>query len=198
MVVQSPKCVQESSISNGEVSLRTDSEFQKRVSPRLKEKQRVEKELLVRRRVELLDDNEEVVASAVAGGGSDEKSSEKKKKTYKRRCIGGNVNQEEEKNKVNGEVAKTAEDSEAGNGVVKGVVAEKSDIAKVKETIRLFNKYYLLLVQVCYYFCPLSLSLSLFWVFVFLILSFVCLNAYLFFWIGCVGRGKEVQKSRSR
>ena len=155
MVVQSPKCVQESSISNGEVSLRTDSEFQKRVSPRLKEKQRVEKELLVRRRVELLDDNEEVVASAVGGGGgSEEKSSEKKKKTYKRRCIGGNVNQEEEK-KVNGEVAKSAEDSEAGNGAVKGVVAEKSDIAKVKETIRLFNKYYLLLVQVCYYFCPL-------------------------------------------
>ncbi|KAF3967132.1 hypothetical protein CMV_008844 [Castanea mollissima] len=149
MVVQSPKCVQESSISNGEVSLRTDSEFQKRVSPRLKEKQRVEKELLVRRRVELLDDNEEVVASAVGGGGggSEEKSSEKKKKTYKRRCIGGNVNQEEEKKKVNGEVAKTAEDSEAGNGAVKGVVAEKSDIAKVKETIRLFNKYYLLLVQ---------------------------------------------------
>ncbi|KAK4603111.1 hypothetical protein RGQ29_011904 [Quercus rubra] len=148
MVVQSPKCVQESSISNGEVSLRTDSEFQKRVSPRLKEKQRVEKELLVRRRVELLDDNEEVVASAVGGGGggSEEKSSEKKKKTYKRRCIGGNVNQEEEK-KVNGEVAKSAEDSEAGNGAVKGVVAEKSDIAKVKETIRLFNKYYLLLVQ---------------------------------------------------
>lgn len=146
MVVQSPKCVQESSISNGEVSLRTDSEFQKRVSPRLKEKQRVEKELLVRRRVELLDDNEEVVASAV--GGSEEKSSEKKKKTYKRRCIGGNVNQEEEK-KVNGEVAKSPEDSEAGNGAVKGVVAEKSDIAKVKETIRLFNKYYLLLVQVC-------------------------------------------------
>lgn len=153
MVVQSPKCVQESSISNGEVSLRTDSEFQKRVSPRLKEKQRVEKELLVRRRVELLDDNEEVVASAV-GGGSEEKSSEKKKKTYKRRCVGGNVNQEEEK-RVNGEVTKSAEDSEAGNGAVKGVVAEKSDIAKVKETIRLFNKYYLLLVQVCYFFCPL-------------------------------------------
>ena len=190
MVVQSPKCVQESSISNGEVSLRTDSEFQKRVSPRLKEKQRVEKELLVRRRVELLDDNEEVVASAVGGGGggSEEKSSEKKKKTYKRRCIGGNVNQEEEK-KVNGEVAKSAEDSEAGNGAVKGVVAEKSDIAKVKETIRLFNKYYLLLVQVCYYFCPLFFFL----IFVFCLFKCVCV-----FWIGCVGRGKEVQKSRSR
>ena len=189
MVVQSPKCVQESSISNGEVSLRTDSEFQKRVSPRLKEKQRVEKELLVRRRVELLDDNEEVVVSAVGGGGgSEEKSSEKKKKTYKRRCVGGNVNQEEEK-KVNGEVAKSAEDSEAGNGAVKGVVAEKSDIAKVKETIRLFNKYYLLLVQVCYYFCPLFFFL----VFVFCLFKCVCV-----FWIGCVGRGKEVQKSRSR
>ena len=180
MVVQSPKCVQESSISNGEVSLRTDSEFQKRVSPRLKEKQRVEKELLVRRRVELLDDNEEVVASAVGGGGggSEEKSSEKKKKTYKRRCIGGNVNQEEEK-KVNGEVAKSAEDSEAGNGAVKGVVAEKSDIAKVKETIRLFNKYYLLLVQVCYYFCPLFF----FW-FLCLILCFVCLNVHVYFGLG--------------
>ena len=161
MVVQSPKCVEESSISNGELSVKNEPEFQKRVSARIKDKQRAEKELLVRRRVELLDDQEDV-AAAVGGG-----SSEKRKRNYsKKRCTGENVHEEEEK-QANGEAAKVAEGLEVGKGKPmnrnleaesKGVVAEKSDCAKVKETIRLFNKYYLLLVQVNYFLLLLVFS----------------------------------------
>lgn len=118
---------------------------ERRVSARIQEKQREEKLRLVKRRVELLDDTE---------GGSDGKKKQNNISSRKRRKEEDSENVEEGE-KVPVQTTKCESESVNGNAVnladksdhaVK--LAEKSDHAKVKETLRLFNKHYLHFVQV--------------------------------------------------
>ncbi|KAB1201345.1 Histone-lysine N-methyltransferase, H3 lysine-9 specific SUVH4 [Morella rubra] len=144
MVLQSPKCTGTD-----------EADATRRVSARIKDKQKAEKELLVRRRVELLDDHQDV---GRAGGGGVGGSGKRIKHCYKRRRTDENVYQE----KANVAVAKTDEGFElaaeqmnpsletndrVGSETAAATTFEKSDNAKVKETLRLFNKYYLHFVQ---------------------------------------------------
>ncbi|KAJ4729557.1 histone-lysine N-methyltransferase, H3 lysine-9 specific SUVH4 [Melia azedarach] len=110
---------------------------ERRVSARIQQKQREEKLRLVKRRVELLgrstgevddDDDDEITQS------SSNASSKRGRKVE--------IIKEEEKISVE----TTTSGAELANGVVPNVV-EKSDHAKVKDTLRLFNKYYLHEVQ---------------------------------------------------
>lgn len=172
MVAQSLKCTE------------TESEvFTRRVSARIKEKQRADKELLFRRRV--LSDQKD------SGGGGRGKSVKHccKRARADKTANGENENVELEKTHKGFEVA--AEPMNRSLEATEAVAActfEKSDHAKVKETLRLFNKYYLHFVQVSVVtFCSsfrftLSGSLSIFFFF--------------FFW--GAGRGKEVWESGSR
>lgn len=130
---------------------------------RIQTKQRAEKELLVRRRVELLDKSDEAPAAG------------------KRRNVGGRQRSGGESARAEKEAPKVEESApaaaaeeavggrESGGGCVELVenagseverksqvagggdnvatVGEKSDFAKVKETLRLFNKHYLHFVQ---------------------------------------------------
>ncbi|KAJ7976300.1 histone-lysine N-methyltransferase, H3 lysine-9 specific SUVH4 [Quillaja saponaria] len=151
MVVQSLECM--GSIASGDVGAQVGSEpeVQRRFSTRIQTKQRAEKELLVRRRVELLDDQEE--------GGSKKKSTRNKRR-WNDTNVGENEVLVEEEQKVlltnesikfdgaGGEKAVKMDfegrvDSESGTTNL----VEKSDFAKVKDTLRLFNKHYLHLVQ---------------------------------------------------
>ncbi|KAI6677387.1 hypothetical protein NL676_038183 [Syzygium grande] len=140
---------------------------QRRCSARIQTKQRAEKELLVRRRVELLDNSDEAPAAG-----------KRRNVGGRRRSRGESAREEEEEEeeegpKVEETAAETVEGRENGGVVfvVVGVEAanagsgadresqvagdgdngasmvEKSDFAKVKETLRLFNKHYLHFVQ---------------------------------------------------
>lgn len=93
----------------------------RRASARIQLKQRAEKEVLVRRRVELLDDREDG-----RGGGT------------KKRTPSSNHTR-----RSNGPTPIAVE-----NGPTSLNLEGKSDHAKVKETLRLFNKHYLNFVQV--------------------------------------------------
>lgn len=126
-----------------------ESSVQRRTSARVQSKQKVDKELLVRRRVELLDDREDA-------------SDRKKTKRCKRSCNDKNVGKEEVvggQRRVNKLEESTLLDDkstnvgsvevvDSGNGT--GNFVDKSDFVKVKETIRLFNKHYLHFVQVSF------------------------------------------------
>uniref|UniRef100_A0A2C9W119 Histone-lysine N-methyltransferase n=1 Tax=Manihot esculenta TaxID=3983 RepID=A0A2C9W119_MANES len=121
---------------------------QRRTSARIQAtRQRAEKEELVRKRVELLDENEE-------------EGSNKRTSVYSRRRVNvENVSDVVEERKesedfVPSEVVKPAgEVVKANFGGQNGVVcggggaSEKSVFARVKETLRLFNKHYLHFVQ---------------------------------------------------
>ncbi|KAJ0110670.1 hypothetical protein Patl1_02539 [Pistacia atlantica] len=117
---------------------------ERRMSARIQEKQREEKLRLVKRRVELLGDTE---------GGSDGKKKQNNISSRKRRKEEDSENAEEG-DKVPVQTTKCESESMNGNAVNladKGDhvinLAEKSDHAKVKETLRLFNKHYLHFVQ---------------------------------------------------
>lgn len=136
---------------------------QRRVSARIQEKQREEKQReeklrLVKRRVDLLTD--EIIGNngaAVDDGDVDdeEKSTinafSKSNKRGRRVKDAENVEKEEEVEEEKLEKGKVSvESTSSGAELVDGNVvnfAEKSDHAKVKETLRLFNKYYLQGVQ---------------------------------------------------
>lgn len=138
---------------------------QRRVSARIQEKQREEKQReeklrLVKRRVDLLTD--EIIGNngaAVDDGDVDdeEKSTinafSKSNKRGRKVKDAENVEKEEEVEEEKLEKGKVSvESTSSGAELVDGNVvnfAEKSDHAKVKETLRLFNKYYLQGVQVC-------------------------------------------------
>ncbi|KAI4350432.1 hypothetical protein L6164_004889 [Bauhinia variegata] len=125
--------------------------MQRRTSARIQAKQKVDKELLVRRRVELLDEQDD--------GGIEKKSRSKRSRSIE------NVVKVEavEEGKGGNTVPKSKSDELTkleGNATVKGSVeekvdsesgaanlVEKSDTLKVKETLRLFNKHYLHFVQ---------------------------------------------------
>ncbi|XP_044466136.1 histone-lysine N-methyltransferase, H3 lysine-9 specific SUVH4-like isoform X2 [Mangifera indica] len=108
---------------------------ERRVSARIQEKQREEKLRLGKRRVELPDDAER---------GSDAKKKQHNVSRRKERKEEDSVNLEDER-KVPVQTTKSESESVNGNAVN---LAEKSDHAKVKETLRLFNKHYLHFVQV--------------------------------------------------
>lgn len=123
----------------------------RRESARIKTKQRESKELLVRKRVELLDGNDE---------GSGRKT---RANAFRRRVNVENVEEEtliekmavDEQEKSCGVSASknAAADNVAVSASEKAAVpsvADKSAHAKVKETIRLFNKHYLHFVQVIF------------------------------------------------
>lgn len=136
---------------------------QRRVSARIQEKQREEKQReeklrLVKRRVDLLTD--EIIGNngaAVDDGDVDdeEKSTinafSKSNKRGRKVKDAENVEKEEEVEEEKLEKGKVSvESTSSGAELVDGNVvnfAEKSDHAKVKETLRLFNKYYLQGVQ---------------------------------------------------
>ncbi|KAK2666007.1 hypothetical protein Ddye_004581 [Dipteronia dyeriana] len=116
---------------------------QRRVSARIQEKQE-EKQRLVKRRMELLGD-------VVKGGAGNEKGnnvySRKKRKSAVDSEKKDDSKNEEEQNEV---PAQTTSSAAAGDELPNGSVvnvAEKSDTARVKETLRLFNKHYLQFVQ---------------------------------------------------
>ncbi|XP_012067354.1 histone-lysine N-methyltransferase, H3 lysine-9 specific SUVH4 isoform X2 [Jatropha curcas] len=152
MVVQSLHCVDnsENSSPKGKVEAAVVS-TRRRVSARIQStKLRAEKEKLVRKRVELLDENE---------GGGDGK---KRTNVYTRRRVNvENLTEEVVLEKTVSEVVKPAGEAVNLNnggqngavggseGVTGGVscVTEKSAHARVKETLRLFNKHYLHFVQ---------------------------------------------------
>lgn len=138
---------------------------QRRVSARIQEKQREEKQReeklrLVKRRVDLLTD--EIIdnngAAVDDGEVDDEKKSTinafgKSNKRGRKVKHAQNVKTEEEvedekfeKGKVSVETTSSGAELVNGNAVN---FVEKSDHAKVKETLRFFNKYYLQGVQVC-------------------------------------------------
>ncbi|KAH8489381.1 hypothetical protein H0E87_024844 [Populus deltoides] len=112
-----------------------ETETQRRTSDRIKSKQREEKERLVRKRVQILDEQEE--------------------KGNLRKRPNANVTEEEEQvvmaekllNQVLGSTEKQKEVTLSDAGGVGNVVTEKSATVKVKDTLRLFNKFYLQLVQ---------------------------------------------------
>ncbi|KAL5793502.1 hypothetical protein ACOSP7_002096 [Xanthoceras sorbifolium] len=122
---------------------------QRRVSARIQEKQE-EKRRLIKRRVELLGD-------VVEGGAGNEKEnnvySRKRRKSVvdsKKEDDSDSKKEDDSKNKEEQKEIPAQTTSPSGlelpNGSVVNVV-EKSDSAKVKETLRLFNKHYLHLVQ---------------------------------------------------
>ncbi|XP_030539455.2 histone-lysine N-methyltransferase, H3 lysine-9 specific SUVH4 [Rhodamnia argentea] len=128
---------------------------QRRCSARIQTKQRAEKELLVRRRVELLDNGDGVTSTGkrrnVGGRGKSGGESAGKE---------GPEVEESEVEAVGGAeiVGISVEPASAGSGVQResqvaaggdnvAPMVEKSDFAKVKETLRLFNKHYLHFVQ---------------------------------------------------
>ncbi|KAL9384865.1 hypothetical protein Peur_021875 [Populus x canadensis] len=111
-----------------------ETETQRRTSDRIKSKQREEKERLVRKRVQILDEQEE--------------------KGNLRKRPNANVTEEEEVvmaekllNQALGSTEKQKEVTLSDAGGVGNVVTEKSATVKVKDTLRLFNKFYLQLVQ---------------------------------------------------
>ncbi|XP_062151731.1 histone-lysine N-methyltransferase, H3 lysine-9 specific SUVH4 isoform X2 [Alnus glutinosa] len=138
MALQSQECVKDSTKFE-------ETELSRRESARIKDKRRAEKELQVRRRVELL--NEQPV---VAGDGGRRK---RIKHCYSRRASVKNGHGEVEKISQGFEVGDKpmnrsleAENMAVGeNGAAS--TFEKSDYAKVKETLRVFNKHYLHFVQ---------------------------------------------------
>lgn len=117
---------------------RKKTETQRRTSDRIKSRQREEKEQLVRKRVQILD-------------GQEDKGNPRKR---------SNVNAtEEEKEKevamaermVNQVLGSTEVQKEVTLGDASGAggaLPDKSATVKVKDTLRLFNKFYLQLVQV--------------------------------------------------
>ncbi|XP_015893914.3 histone-lysine N-methyltransferase, H3 lysine-9 specific SUVH4 isoform X1 [Ziziphus jujuba] len=116
----------------------------RRFSARIKAKERVEKELLVRRRVELLGaDHEEENGGRIRKRAGIRNSSSSAGNRDKQQLVEPKIlGLEKEKEMPEQNKPRTNATSE-GQQISK----PKSDHAKVKETLRLFNKYYLQCVQ---------------------------------------------------
>lgn len=130
MVVQS--LVQSSIDAQADADAEISSPPPRRASSRLQGKPRPQKELLVRRRVQLLDEHED---GDREGGGLSKRAN-----VYGRRR--SHAENEAQEASSNGAL-------EGGTGKPSDPLVEKSDHVKVKETLRLFNKHYLYFVQVC-------------------------------------------------
>ncbi|KAG6785306.1 hypothetical protein POTOM_011036 [Populus tomentosa] len=118
------------------------TETQRRTSDRIKSRQREEKEQLVKKRVQILDGQEDKGNPRKrpnVNATEEEEEEEKEKEKEKEVAMA-----ERMVNQVLGstEVQKEVTLDDAG-----GVVPEKSATVKVKDTLRLFNKFYLQLVQ---------------------------------------------------
>ncbi|KAI4348385.1 hypothetical protein L6164_009114 [Bauhinia variegata] len=127
-----------------------ESSMQRRASARIQAKQKADKELLVRRRVELLDEQDD--------GGNETKSRSKRSRVTEnvvkeevveeeKRDITAPKSKLDESTKLESKakVKGSEENVDSKNGG--GNLVEKSDTLKVKQTLRLFNKHYLHLVQ---------------------------------------------------
>ncbi|XP_008231237.1 PREDICTED: histone-lysine N-methyltransferase, H3 lysine-9 specific SUVH4 [Prunus mume] len=128
MVVQS--LVQSSIDAQADADAEISSPPPRRASSRLQGKPRPQKELLVRRRVQLLDEHED---GDREGGGLSKRAN-----VYGRRR--SHAENEAQEASSNGAL-------EGGTGKPSDPLVEKSDHVKVKETLRLFNKHYLYFVQ---------------------------------------------------
>ncbi|KAL6288330.1 histone-lysine N-methyltransferase, H3 lysine-9 specific SUVH4 [Prunus avium] len=128
MVVQS--LVQSSIDAQADADAEISSPPPRRASSRLQGKPRPQKELLVRRRVQLLDEHED---GDREGGGLSKRAN-----VYGRR-------RSHAENEAQGASSNGA--LEGGTGKPSDPLVEKSDHVKVKETLRLFNKHYLYFVQ---------------------------------------------------
>ncbi|XP_023530817.1 histone-lysine N-methyltransferase, H3 lysine-9 specific SUVH4-like isoform X3 [Cucurbita pepo subsp. pepo] len=120
---------------------------QRRTSARIQIKQLAEKELLVRQRVEILDETDSPSKRKKKNGPVRSKRNTKSKD----KAVAVPVSNDVTKSKDGGasepmEVCALEKSTAADEGGPANVV-EKSDHAKVKETLRLFNKYYLHFVQ---------------------------------------------------
>lgn len=114
------------------------TETQRRTSDRIKSRQREEKEQLVKKRVQILDGQEDKGNPRKRPNVNATEEEEEKEKEKEVAMAERMVNQVLGSTEVQKEV--TLDD--AG-----GVVPEKSATVKVKDTLRLFNKFYLQLVQ---------------------------------------------------
>ncbi|KAJ6729123.1 hypothetical protein OIU85_020085 [Salix viminalis] len=114
------------------------TETQRRTSDRIKNKQREEKEQLVRKRVQILDGQEDkgnpIKRPNVNATGEELEEKEKKEVAMAEKMVKQALGSTEVQNEVT-------------LGDAGGVVPEKSATVKVKDTLRLFNKFYLQLVQ---------------------------------------------------
>lgn len=151
MVVQSPKCVGPNAnggVSGDSSSLKTlkssspsTTSFPRRSSARIQDK----KELLVRRRVELLAEDED------KNGGAAKKrtTAPAVASSNRRRSFSGSDNGGMEEKPM--DLVPEAESKKPIPGVSGPSATNlvgKSDHAKIKDTLRLFNKHYLHFVQV--------------------------------------------------
>ncbi|XP_022928431.1 histone-lysine N-methyltransferase, H3 lysine-9 specific SUVH4-like isoform X2 [Cucurbita moschata] len=125
---------------------------QRRTSARIQIKQLADKELLVRQRVEILDETDSPSKRKKKNGPVRSKRNTKSKdKAVEDKAVAVPVSNDVTKSKDGGasepmEVCALEKSTTADEGGPANVV-EKSDHAKVKETLRLFNKYYLHFVQ---------------------------------------------------
>ncbi|XP_022989602.1 histone-lysine N-methyltransferase, H3 lysine-9 specific SUVH4-like isoform X3 [Cucurbita maxima] len=124
---------------------------QRRTSARIQIKQLAEKELLVRQRVELPDETDSPSKRTKKNGPLRSKRNTKSKdKAVEDKAVAVPVSNDVTNSKDGGasepEVCALEKSTTADEGGLANVV-EKSDHAKVKETLRLFNKYYLHFVQ---------------------------------------------------
>ncbi|RXH69693.1 hypothetical protein DVH24_037477 [Malus domestica] len=110
----------------------------RRTSSRLRGKEKPQKEILVRKRVALLDEHRDGDGDREQDGGGD----------------GGSLSKRANVDGGKSSHAKNEAGDAGSNGCLEGGAskptdssAEKSDHAKVKETLRLFNKHYLYFVQ---------------------------------------------------
>ncbi|KAJ6390117.1 hypothetical protein OIU77_024351 [Salix suchowensis] len=118
------------------------TETQRRTSDRIKNKQREEKEQLVRKRVQILDGQEDKgnPRKRPNVNATGEELEEKKKEKEKKEVAMA-------EKMVKHALGSTEVQKEVTSGDAGGVVPEKSATVKVKDTLRLFNKFYLQLVQ---------------------------------------------------
>lgn len=122
---------------------RKKTETQRRTSDRIKNKQREEKEQLVKKRVQILDGQEDKgnPRKRPNVNATGEELEEKKKEKEKEEAAMA-------EKMVKQALGSTEVQKEVTLGDAGGVVPEKSATVKVKDTLRLFNKFYLQLVQV--------------------------------------------------
>lgn len=179
---QTAKNLDESATEEAKES--NESSMQRRRSSRVQAKQKLDKEHLVRRRVELLDDADEGKKSKRC------KRSGNHESVGKEEVVGEQLRVKNPSTLLDDKltIVRSEGATDCANGV--GNLVDKSDFVKVKETLRLFNKHYLHFVQVCLddhlvliYFVVISLF-SLWSQHIF---SLFCNDVFL----ACIGGGEE-------
>lgn len=117
---------------------RKKTETQRRTSDRIKSRQREEKEHLVRKRVQILDGQEDKGNPRKRSNVNATEEEKEKEVAMAERMV----------NQVLGSTEVQKEVTLGDAGGAGGALPDKSATVKVKDTLRLFNKFYLQLVQV--------------------------------------------------